>query len=44
VRLFPGLKVASALGYYTVYRTGCASIRKVQAFREWLTREASRFA
>ncbi len=44
VRLFPALTVASELGYYIVYRAGCASIPKVQAFREWLTQEASRFS
>lgn len=44
VRLFPGLTFASEMGYYLVYRAECASIRKVQAFREWLTGEASRFS
>lgn len=44
VRLFPELTVASELGYYIVYLAECATIRKVQAFREWLTEEASRFA
>lgn len=44
VRLFPDLTMASELGYYIVYRAECASVRKVQAFRAWLTQEASNFA
>ncbi len=41
VRLFPELTVASELAYYIVYRVECASVQKVQAFRQWLTQEAT---
>ncbi len=43
VRLFPDLGQASELAYYVVYRAECASSPKLQAFREWLLLEVSRF-
>ncbi|WP_018240727.1 transcriptional regulator GcvA [Ensifer sp. BR816] len=40
-RLFPGVKVASKLAYYVVYRSEYASLPKLQAFRSWLIEEAA---
>ncbi|MGE8064579.1 transcriptional regulator GcvA [Pseudomonas sp. NPDC089569] len=36
VRLFPQIKFESALAYYVVYRHQCASLPKMNAFRNWL--------
>lgn len=36
VRLFPQIEFASALAYYVVYRPECASLPRLQAFRDWL--------
>ena len=41
VRLFPELDGASGLAYYIVYRPECANAPKVQAFRDWLIRQAA---
>jgi LysR family glycine cleavage system transcriptional activator len=41
VRLFPGIKVTSALAYYVVYRPECATRPTLAAFRDWLFQEAS---
>ena len=41
VRPFPKISRASQLAYYVVYRTECASLPKIVAFREWLMREAA---
>lgn len=41
VRLFPELRQSAELAYYTVYRADCASLPKLQAFRDWLIREAA---
>lgn len=40
VRLFPAMQQASELAYYIVYRSECATLPKLAAFREWLMREA----
>lgn len=40
VRLFPEIEQASELAYYVVYRAECASLPKLQAFRDWLLGEA----
>lgn len=42
VRLFPGITQASPLAYYVVYRTECASLPRLAAFRDWLLQEAAR--
>ena len=44
VQLFPNARQASELAYYIVYRAESASSPKLQAFREWLMQEASRFS
>lgn len=44
VPLFPEVKQPSELAYYIVYRSECASLPKLQAFREWLIQEASTFS
>lgn len=44
VPLFPEVKQRSELAYYIVYRSECASLPKLQAFREWLIQEASTFS
>jgi LysR family glycine cleavage system transcriptional activator len=40
VRLFPEVEFTSALAYYVVYRTECASLPRLAAFRDWLVSEA----
>ena len=40
VRLFPQVRLESALAYYVVYRPECIAQPKVAAFRAWLLREA----
>lgn len=40
VRLFPQVRLDSALAYYVVYRPECIAQPKVAAFRDWLLREA----
>lgn len=40
VRLFPQVRLESALAYYVVYRPECIAQPKVAAFRDWLLREA----
>ena len=40
VRLFPPVRLESALAYYVVYRPECIAQPKVAAFRDWLLREA----
>ncbi|KAF1004655.1 MAG: Glycine cleavage system transcriptional activator [Luteibacter sp.] len=40
VRLFPEIEQASELAYYVVNRAECASLPKLQAFRDWLLGEA----
>lgn len=42
VRLFPEIKVPSALAYYVVHRPECSSLPRSQAFRRWLLAEVSR--
>ncbi|MCV2219590.1 transcriptional regulator GcvA [Thauera sp. Sel9] len=41
LRLFPGVRFASELGYYVVYRPESAGMPKLQTFRDWLLREAA---
>ncbi|RKP53741.1 transcriptional regulator GcvA [Pararobbsia silviterrae] len=41
VRLFPKIDFASELAYYIVYRSECASLPRLKAFRTWLMQEAS---
>ncbi|KJV25193.1 LysR family transcriptional regulator [Aquitalea magnusonii] len=41
VRLFPEIDFTSTLAYYVVYRTECASLPRLVAFRDWLFKEAS---
>ena len=40
VRLFPQVRLESALAYCVVYRPECIAQPKVAAFRDWLLREA----
>ena len=40
VRLFPQVRLESALAYYVVYLPECIAQPKVAAFRDWLLREA----
>ena len=40
VRLFPQVRLESALAYYVVYRPECIAQPKVAAFRDWLLCEA----
>jgi len=41
VRLFPDIRVESALAYYVVYRHECADLPRLVAFRDWLMQEAA---
>ena len=41
VRLFPGLKFASVLAYFIVYRQECAALPRLLAFRDWLFAQAA---
>lgn len=41
VRLFPQIGFASPLAYYVVYRPECASLPRLQAFRDWLLEMAA---
>lgn len=36
IRLFPDIEYASPLAYYVVYRSECASLPKLKAFRDWI--------
>lgn len=38
-RLYPAINVASSLAYFLVYRPECASLPRLQAFRNWLNKE-----
>lgn len=40
VRLFPKIACPSELAYFVVYRPECSSLTRLQAFRDWLMREA----
>lgn len=42
VRLFPDIDLPSELAYFIVYRAECATLPKLNAFREWLHQEATR--
>ncbi|WP_418646725.1 LysR substrate-binding domain-containing protein [Thauera butanivorans] len=41
LRLFPGVRFASELAYYVVYRPESAGMPKLWACRDWLLREAA---
>jgi LysR family glycine cleavage system transcriptional activator len=41
VRLFPKITLPSALAYYVVYRSECANLPRLVAFRDWLLEEAA---
>jgi LysR family glycine cleavage system transcriptional activator len=41
IRLFPEITPTSALAYYVVYRTGCASLPRLAAFLVWLLDETA---
>lgn len=41
IRLFADIQFVSPLAYYVVYRPECASMPRLKAFRDWLTKEAS---
>lgn len=41
IRLFPEIKFHSPLAYYVVYRSECAALPRMLAFREWLFSEVS---
>ncbi|WP_109478675.1 transcriptional regulator GcvA [Paraburkholderia sp. C35] len=41
VRLFPKLTTPSQLAYYIVYRSECADLPRLVAFRDWLREEAT---
>ncbi len=40
VRLFPAVEYRSPLSYYVVYRSECAGLPRLAAFRDWLLEEA----
>lgn len=40
IRLFPDIQFVSPLAYYVVYRSECASLPRLKAFRDWLFEEA----
>lgn len=40
VRLFPQVEYRSPLAYYVVYRSECAGLPRLAAFRDWLLEEA----
>lgn len=40
IRLFPKIRVQSALAYYVTYRSELASLPRLIAFRDWLVEEA----
>lgn len=42
VRLFPEISFASPLAYFIVYRSECANLPRLVAFRDWLLDEAAR--
>lgn len=42
VRLFPQIRHSSPLAYYIVYRSDCADLPRIRAFRDWLLREVTR--
>ncbi|MDI4637301.1 MULTISPECIES: transcriptional regulator GcvA [Halomonadaceae] len=41
IRLCPHIQFVSPLAYYVVYRSGCGSLPRLKAFREWLLDEAA---
>lgn len=41
VRLFPDIVVPSALAYYVIYRPDMQALPRLDAFRQWLQREAA---
>ena len=41
-RLFPQIEFSSPLAYYVVYRSECATLPRLVAFRDWLFAEASK--
>ena len=41
VRLFPEIDFVSQLAYYLVYRSECASLPKLKAFRDWIFQEST---
>ena len=41
IRLFPEVRLASSLAYFVVYRSECASLPRLLAFRNWLVEEAA---
>lgn len=44
VRLFPHIACPSPLAYYVVHRPECATLPRLEAFRDWLLDEAARDA
>ncbi len=40
IRLFPEITFTPPLAYYVVYRSECASLPKLTAFRDWIFDEA----
>lgn len=42
VRLFPEIEFTAALAYYIVYRSECANLPRLVAFRDWLVSEAAK--
>nr|WP_315594910.1 transcriptional regulator GcvA [uncultured Cupriavidus sp.] len=42
VRLFPEISFASPLAYFIVYRSECANLPRLVAFRDWLLDEVAR--
>lgn len=43
VRLFPEIVVPSALAYYVIYRPDMQALPRLDAFRQWLLREAASY-
>lgn len=41
VRLFPAIRMASPRSYYVVYRSDCAGLPRLTAFRQWLLAQAA---
>jgi LysR family glycine cleavage system transcriptional activator len=42
IRLFPGVHFVSPLAYFLVYRPECASLPRINAFRDWMREEVAR--
>jgi len=40
-RIFPQIEFSSRLAYYVVYRSECATLPRLAAFRDWLFSEVS---